>query len=71
MNRGHSVPSDQHDQMKVAKTSISMQPILQDLNTECHDLSAFLTRDHWHPSLVELTDPRILQAKASKYDADN
>ena len=50
-----------------------MQPILQDLweDTGCHDLSAFLTRNHWHPSLVELTDPRILQAKASKYDADN
>ena len=50
-----------------------MQTILQDLSedTGCHDLSAFLARDHWHPSLVELTDPRILQSKASKYDVDN
>merc|ERR1712127_627100 len=30
-NLGHSVPSEHHGQMKVTKTSIVMQPILQDL----------------------------------------
>ncbi len=52
---------------------LAMQPILQDLweDTDCHDLSGLITRDHWHPSLVDLVNPRVLQAKASKYDADN
>ena len=72
-NLGHSVPSEYLGQTKVTKASLAMQPILQDLweDTGCRDLSAFITRDHWHPSLVDLADPRILQAKVSKYDADN
>ena len=50
-----------------------MQPLLKDLweDTGCKELSAFITREYWHPNLVELADPCVLQAKASKYDADN
>ncbi len=47
-NLGHSVLSEHHGQTKVTKTSIAMQPILQDLweDTSCHDLSSFPTKDH-------------------------
>ena len=36
-----------------------------------HDLCGLLTRDYWHPNLVDTDDPRLLQAKASKYNGDS
>ena len=35
------------------------------------DLCGFLTRDYWHPNMVDVADHCLLQAKASKYNDDN
>ena len=52
---------------------MSAQSILQDTwdNVDDADLCGFRTRDYWHSNLVEAADPRLLQAKASKYNDDN
>ena len=72
-NLGHSPPSAYHPKTKVTKASIAAQPIMLDSwdDVRHNDLRGFLTRDYWHPNLVDSADPRLLQAKASKYDADN
>ena len=36
-----------------------------------HSLSNFISRNPWDPSLVEDFDPRVLAARASKYNKDN
>ena len=72
-NLGHAVPSKYHSTQKITKAHIAAQTILQDLWTNVDkdvDLQAFITRDYWHPNLVDLVDPRILEAKASKYNED-
>ena len=68
-----SVPSQFHGNSKVTKAYIAAQTILQDTWDDSGDLGlrGFLTRDYWHPSLVETMDPRLLQAKASKYNDNN
>ena len=52
---------------------MAAQPILQDTCDDVNelDLRGFLTRDYWHPNLVDTADPRLLEAKASKYNEDN
>ena len=72
-NLGRSVPSEFHGGSKLTKAYIAAQPILQDTWADVDDLDlrGFLTRDYWHPNLVDTADPRLLQAKASKYNEDN
>ena len=68
-----SVPSQFHSTSKVTKAYIAAQTVFQDAWDDVSDveLRGFLTRDYWHPNLVETADPRLLQAKASKYNDDN
>ena len=72
-NRGHSVPSAFHGSAKVTRAFLAAQPIMQDQWDDVRDLDicGFLARDYWHPNLVDYADPRLLQAKASKYNEDN
>ena len=72
-NLGLSVPSEFHDGSRLTKAYIAAQPILQETWADVDDLDlrGFLTRDYWHPNLVDTVDPRLLQAKASKYNEDN
>ncbi|KAL7555000.1 hypothetical protein ACHAWF_018958 [Thalassiosira exigua] len=72
-NLGHSPPSGYHPKTKLTKAFVAALPILEDLwfPEDTTHLGAFLTRDYWHSSLVELADPRLLQAKISKYNEDN
>ena len=72
-NRGHSVPSAFHGNAKVTRAFLAAQPIMQDQWDDVRDLDicGFLARDYWHPNLVDYADPRLLQAKASKYNEDN
>ena len=72
-NLGHSVPSAFHGTGKLTKEFVAAQPILQDTwaDVDKLDLCGFLTRDFWHPNLVDYADPRLLQAKVSKYNDDN
>ena len=72
-NLGHSVPSEFHSGTKLTKAYVAAQPILQDTwaNVKDIELEGFLTRDYWHPNLVDTADPRLLQAKTSKYNEDN
>jgi len=68
-----SVPSQFHGNSKVTKAYIAAQTILQDTWDDSGDLGlrGFLTIYYWRPSLVKTTDPRLLQAKAFKYNNDN
>ena len=52
---------------------MAAQSILQDTCDDVGDgdLCGFLTRDYWHPNLVEDADPCLTQAKASKDNDDN
>ena len=72
-NRGHSVPSAFHGSAKVTRAFLAAQPIMQDQWDDVRDLDicGFLARDYWHPNLVDYADPRLLQAKAFKYNEDN
>jgi hypothetical protein len=73
-NLGHSVPSKFHPTQKLTKEYFTARAIFQDIWKDCEqdaNLQAFLTRDYWHPNLVELADAQVLQAKASKYNEDN
>ena len=70
---GHSVPSKFHGENKLTKAYIAAQPIFQDAWVDVSDieLKGFLTRDYWHPNLVDIANPCLLQTKASKYNKDN
>ena len=63
-----SLPSQFHGNTKLTKDYVAAQPILQDTweDVDELDLQSFLTRDYWHPNLVDTADPRLLEAKASK-----
>jgi len=68
-----SVPSGYHEGTKVRKAFIVDQPILQDtwddVDGKC--FCNFSRRDPWDSNLIDLFDPRVLSAKASKYNNDN
>ena len=68
-----SVPSGYHEDCKVQKSFIAELPILQDTWNDIDQayLVDFLYRDPWDPNLIDTFDPRILSAKASKYNKDN
>ena len=72
-NLGHSAPSRYQAPQRVRKGYLVSLPILQNLwhNDDDHDLRGFIARDYWEPCLVDTCDPRVLQAKASKYNEDN
>ena len=55
------------------KAFLAELPILQDPWDDTHQsyLSDFSHRDPWDPTLIDTFDPRILSAKASKYNEDN
>ena len=62
-NLGHSVPSKFHPTQKLTKEYFTARAIFQDMWKDCEqdaNLQAFLTRDYWHPNLVELSDARVL-----------
>ena len=68
-----SVPSGYHEDCKVRKSFIAELPILQDTWDDVDQayLVDFSWRYPWDPTLVDTFDPRILSAKASKYNEDN
>ena len=55
------------------KAFIADQPILQDTwnDIDGAGLCNFSRRDPWDSNLVDSFDPRVLSAKASKYNEDN
>ena len=72
-NLGHLPPSAYHPGTKATKASIAAHPILLDWSNDVglNDSCSFVTSDYWQPNLVDYVNPHLLQAKASKYDADN
>ena len=58
-NLGHSVPSDFYSNKKLMNGFFAEQPIFQDSWDDFEDdnLCGFLTRECWHPGLVEYADP--------------
>ena len=72
-NLGHSVPSEFHPNSRLKKGDLAVLSIMKDPwdDVDRLDLSAFLVRDPYESHLIESSDPRLLQAKTSKYDADN
>jgi hypothetical protein len=72
-NRGRA-PDDYHPTSRVSKAYLAQSTILQDSWEDAHPFFAYPTyiaRDAWDPDLVDELDPRILAAKASKYNEDN
>ena len=72
-NRGRS-PQEYHPTSRISKAFLAQSTILQDSWKDAHPFhafSAYITRDAWDPDLVDEIDPRILAAKASKYNEDN
>ena len=62
-----------HRRTKVWKAFIVDQPILQDTwnDVDGVDFCNLFRCDPWDFNLVDLLDPHVLSAKASKYNKDN
>ena len=69
-NRGKS-PDAYHSSQKLSKVYLANCPLHQDQWQNVHSLSNFISRDPWDPSIVEDFDPRVMAARASKYNKDN